>query len=150
MAIAKFGLPEDPVVAADVMGQTDTMMSEPDQLRLGPKMVERMRMLLPDELFDEESGDLQNWFKMYFYKKPAEEFLKLVKNMLSDNPRDNESAKREFEYILRDAKKAREGMDDEDEYDNDDEDYPSGPEDDDDGFEDLDDLLSGLGIGPSK
>jgi hypothetical protein len=149
MAIAKFGLPEDPVTAADVMGQTDTMISEPDQLRLGPKMVERMRMLLPDELFDEDSGDLQNWFKMYFYKKPAEEFLKLVKNMLSDNPRDNDIAKREFEYILKDAKKAREGMDDEDYYDDDDEDYPSGPEDDDD-FDDLDDLLSGLGINTSK
>jgi len=149
MAIAKFGLPEDPVVAADVMGQTDTMVSEPDQLRLGPKMVEKMRMLLPDELFDENAGDLQNWFKMYFYKKPAEEFLKLVKNILSENPRDNEMAKREFEYILRDAKKAREGMDDEDDYEDDDENYPSGPEDD-DGFEDLDDFLSGLGIGPSK
>ena len=149
MAIAKFGLPEDPVVAADVMGQTDTMVSEPDQLRLGPKMVEKMRMLLPDELFDENAGDLQNWFKMYFYKKPAEEFLKLVKNILSENPRDNEMAKREFEYILRDAKKAREGMDDEDDYEDDDENYPPGPEDD-DGFEDLDDFLSGLGIGPSK
>jgi hypothetical protein len=152
MAIAKFGLPEDPVVAADVMGQTDTMISEPDQLRLGPKMVEKMRTLLPDELFGEDVGDLQNWFKMFFYKKPAEEFLQIVKNVLSDNPRDNEKAKREFEYILAQAKKSREGMDDED----DDEDY--GYEDDetpnyppeDDGFEDLDDFLSSMGIGPSK
>lgn len=151
-ALAKFGLPEDPVTAADVMGQTDTMMAEPDQLRLGPKMVEKMRNLLPDELFEEGIGDLNNWFKMYFYRKPAEEFLLLVKNVLSDNPRDNEKAKREFEYILAQAKKAREGMDDED----DDEDY--GYEDDetpnyppeDDGFEDLDDFLSSMGIGPSK
>ena len=44
-ALAKFGLPEDPVTAADVMGQTDTMMNEPDQLRLGPKMVEKITKL---------------------------------------------------------------------------------------------------------
>ena len=152
-ALAKFGLPEDPVTAADVMGQTDTMMNEPDQLRLGPKMVEKMRTLLPDELFEEGIGDLNNWFKMYFYRKPAEEFLLLVKNVLSENPRDNEKAKREFEYILAQAKKAREGMDDEDDEDygddyEDDETPPSPPED--DGFEDLDDFLSSMGIGPSK
>ena len=152
-ALAKFGLPEDPVVAADVMGQTDTSIAEPDQLRLGPKMVEKMRTLLPDELFEEGIGDLNNWFKMYFYRKPAEEFLLLVKNVLSENPRDNEKAKREFEYILAQAKKAREGMDDEDDEDygddyEDDETPPSPPED--DGFEDLDDFLSSMGIGPSK
>jgi hypothetical protein len=154
-ALAKFGLPEDPVTAADVMGQTDTMMAEPDQLRLGPKMVEKMRTLLPDEIFAEDAGDLHNWFKMYFYRKPAEEFLLLVKNVLSENPRDNEKAKREFEYILAQAKKAREGMDTEDD-DEDDEDYgddetPTLPTDDgDDGFDDLDDFLSSMGIGPSK
>ena len=154
-ALAKFGLPQDPVVAADVMGQTDTMIAEPDQLRLGPKMVEKMRTLLPDELFEEGIGDLNNWFKMYFYRKPAEEFLLLVKNVLSENPRDNEKAKKEFEYILAQAKKAREGMDDEDDedygddYENDE--TPTLPTDDgDDGFEDLDDFLSSMGIGPSK
>jgi hypothetical protein len=92
---------------------------------------------------------------MYFYRKPAEEFLLLVKNVLSENPRDNEKAKREFEYILAQAKKAREGMDTEDD-DEDDEDYgddetPTLPTDDgDDGFDDLDDFLSSMGIGPSK
>ena len=150
-ALAKFGLPEDPVTAADVMGQTDTMMSEPDQLRLGPKMVEKMRTLLPDEIFEENVGDLHNWFKMYFYRKPAEEFLLLVKNVLSENPRDNEKAKKEFEYILAQAKKAREGMDDEDgDDDYEDDETPTSPSSDDDGFEDLDDFLSSMGIGPSK
>ena len=150
MALAKFGLPLDPVTAEKVMSQTDAMVYEPDQLRLGPQMYERLRMLLPDELFAEDAGDLQNWFKMYFYRKPADEFLSLMKNVLSENPRDNNKAKAEFERILKDAIKAREGMfDDDDEYYDEDEDYPS-PPDDDDGFEDLDDFLKDLGIGPSK
>lgn len=153
-ALGRFGLPENPILAADVMGQTDTMMAEPDQLRLGPKMVEKLRGLLPNELYDEDAGDLMNWFKMYFYKKPAQEFLDLVKNVLSDNPRDNDKAKREFEYVLRDAKKAREtylsGGDEDDDYygDEDDDTPPIGP--DDEGFDDLDDMLKGLGIDISK
>jgi len=90
---------------------------------------------------------------VYFYRKPADEFLLLVKNVLSENPRDNEKAKREFEYILAQAKKAREGMDDEDddyEDDYEDDETPPSPPDEDDGFEDLDDFLSSMGIGPSK
>lgn len=150
MALAKFGLPLDPVTAEKVMNQTDAMVYEPDQLRLGPQMYDRLRMLLPDELFADNAGDLQNWFKMYFYKKPASEFLELMKNVLSENPRDNSKAENEFEKLLKDAKNAREGMfdDDDDDYDTDD-DYPS-PPDDDDGFEDLDDFLKDLGIDSSK
>lgn len=150
MALAKFGLPLDPVTAEKVMSQTDAMIYEPDQLRLGPKMYERLRMLLPDELFAEDAGDLQNWFKMYFYQKPAQEFLELMRNVLSDNQRDNQKAEKEFEYLLKQAKSAREGLDDDDEdyEDDNDEDYPSPPND--DGFEDLDDFLKNMGIGPSK
>ena len=159
-ALAKFGLPEDPVVAADVMGQTDTMIAEPDQIRLGVKMVEKLRTSLPDELFREDIGDLQNWFKMHFYRRPAEEFLLLMKNVLSENPRENEKAKKEFDYILAQAKKAKENyeskkgndVDDDDDYEDDyeDDETPTAPSSDDDGFEDLDDFLSSMGIGPSK
>lgn len=158
-ALAKFGLPEDPVVAADVMGQTDTMIAEPDQIRLGVKMVEKLRTSLPDELFREDIGDLQNWFKMHFYRRPAEEFLLLMKNVLSENPRENEKAKKEFDYILAQAKKAKENYEskkgndvDDDDYEDDyeDDETPTAPSSDDDGFEDLDDFLSSMGIGPSK
>jgi hypothetical protein len=87
---------------------------------------------------------------MYFYQKPAQEFLELMRNVLSDNQRDNQKAEKEFEYLLKQAKSAREGLDDDDEdyEDDNDEDYPSPPND--DGFEDLDDFLKNMGIGPSK
>lgn len=159
-AIGRVGLPQDPVLAADVMGQTDTMIAEPDQLRLGPKMMEKLRSLLPSEVFNRDSGDLINFFKMEFYKKPAEEFLLIVKRVLSENPAENERARLEFEYILRDAKAAQkkyqdylDGLDsgDEDDYYGNEDDYGDdddtptlGP--DDEGFMDLDDLLSGTGI----
>lgn len=142
-AFGRAGLPKDPMMAQKVMGQTDLLPSEPDQLRLGPAMVKKLRFALPDELFDPESGDLMNWFKMSLYSMDAEDFLKIMSKVLSENPSMQDSAKKELGRILDDAKKAKRNYEegDDEEYDDDDNVSP-----DDDGFEGLDDFLGGLGV----
>jgi len=150
-AFGRAGLPKDPEMAQKVMGQTDILTYEPDQLRLGPAMVKKLRFALPDELYDPESGDLMNWFKFTLYAIDAEEFLKIMSRVLSDNPSMQDMAKKDLGRILQDAKKAKmkyEEGDDDDDYESDDEDVIS--PDDDGGFEDLDDFLGGLGIDRSK
>jgi len=147
-AFGRAGLPKDSVMAQKVMGQTDLLASEPDQLRLGPPMVKKLRLLLPDELFDPEVGDLLNWFKFTLYSIDAEEFLKIISRILSDNPRMQDLAKKDLSKILRDAKEAKrqyeEGNDD---YDDEDDGDTILPDDDGgDGFEGLDDFLGGLGV----
>lgn len=148
-AFGRAGLPKDPMMAQKVMGQTDLLPSEPDQLRIGPVMVKKLRFTLPDELFDPESGDLMNWFKMSLYSIDADEFLKIMKKVLSEDPSTQDMAKRDLGKILDSAKEAKrkfeEGDDDDDDND-DDGGFPS----DDDSFEGLDDFLGGLGIDKPK
>jgi hypothetical protein len=149
-AFGRAGLPKDPMMAQKVMGQTDLLPSEPDQLRIGPTMIKKLRFALPDELFDPESGDLMNWFKMSLYSMDADEFLKIMKKVLSDDPTTQDLAKRDLGRILDSAKQAKrkfeEGDDDDDDDYGDDDGFPS----DDDGFEGLDDFLGGLGIDKPK
>ena len=150
-SMARWGLPQDTVLAADVMGQTDVMMYEPDQLRFGPGLAHDLRHLLPFEVVD-DSDDLKNWFKIVFYRKPAEEFLDLwaaVTDM--SNPNAKQRAERKLREWAEEAKRLRyesnysQEDDDSDEDDDDGYQPPTEP-DDDEGFDDLDDLLSGTGI----
>lgn len=148
-AFGKFGLPEDPVMAQKVLGQTDVLGFEPDQLRLGPAMVKKLRFALPDELFGPDAGDLMNWFKMELYSIEAQEFLRIMSYVLSENPSNQNRAKKELGRILDSAKRAKmESDEDDDDYDE----YGSGfniPGSGDEGPDDdidLDDLLSGSGI----
>jgi hypothetical protein len=149
-AFGRAGLPKDPMMAQKVMGQTDLLPSEPDQLRIGPVMIKKLRFALPDELFDPESGDLMNWFKMSLYSMDADEFLKIMKRVLSEDPSTQDMAKRDLGRILDSAKQAKrkfeEGDDEDDDDYGDDDGFPS----DDDGFEGLDDFLGGLGIDKPK
>jgi len=147
-AFGKFGLPEDPVMAQKVLGQTDVLGFEPDQLRLGPAMVKKLRFALPDELFGPDAGDLMNWFKMELYSIEAQEFLRIMSYVLSENPSNQNKAKKELGRILDSAKRAKmESEGDDDDYDeyNSGFDIPDGegPDDDDDG---LSDFLGDLGI----
>ena len=128
----------DPELALDVMGQTDTMENEPMNFRVGTPLLTKMRTLLPDELTLYDEGKI---YKPFFYKIlygiPAEEFLKdVIANVVSDNPSDNEKAKRRFNDILGQAKEM---------YRKTYGDAPDAPDDDDDDYDDDgNDILSKL------
>lgn len=115
----------DPEMAMDVMGQTDTMQNEPMNFRVGAELIRKMRMLLPDDLTLNNEGKIYTpFFYKILYGIPAEEFLKdVIANVVSDNPSDNEKAKRRFNDILGQAKemyKKTYGDDEDDDYDDDD------------------------------
>jgi hypothetical protein len=117
----------DPEMAMDVMGQTDTMQNEPMNFRVGAELIRKMRMLLPDELTLDNEGKIYiPFFYKILYGIPAEEFLKdVIANVVSDNPSDNEKAKRRFNDILGQAKEMYRktyGDDEDDDYDDDDDD----------------------------
>jgi hypothetical protein len=71
-ATGRHGLPADPSMRQKVLGQTDTLANEPMQLRIGPEIVEQLRFVLPDEMFDAKNKGLIVFFKIELYKMPAE------------------------------------------------------------------------------
>lgn len=142
-ATARHGLPKEPGMAQKVMGQTDVLGNEPIQLRMGPELYEKLRMLLPDEMFLDENKGLISWFEKILYDIPAKEFLKIISNVVSQDESKNRLATQVFNEIMREAILLKK------EYDEYDDDY-DGSNDDDDGPDDLDDLLRGTNVGLSK
>lgn len=139
-ATARHGLPKEPGMAKKVMGQTDILSNEPIQLRLGPELYEKLRMLLPDEIFLDENKGLISWFEKILYDIPAKEFLKIISNVVSQDESKNRLATQVFNEIMQEAILLKKEYD---EYD--DESYDDQPDDDDDG-PNLDDLLGSHGI----
>lgn len=127
-AMARHSLPKEPGMAQKVMGQTDILSNEPIQLRLGPELYEKLRMLLPDEMFSDENKGLIGWFEQVLYEIPAKEFLKIISNVISTDQSKNRLAEAKFIEIMREAMTLK------DEYDN----YES---DEDDGNNDPDDEI---------
>ena len=140
-AKGRHGLPSSPEMRAKVMGQTDILSNEPMQLRIGPEIYEKIRFALPDEMFDDSNKGLINWFHIQLYQIPAQEFLQIIGNAISQDESKVKKATAKFEEVMKEAKKLKQEFD---EYkaDNDD-----GDSDDDD---ELDDFLGSLGISRPK
>ena len=136
-AKGRHGLPSEPGMRQKVLGQTDILSNEPMQLRIGPEIVEKIRFALPEDIFDPEYKGLINWFHILLYQIPAQEFLEIIGNAISEDSSKLGKAKSRFEEIVKEAKKMKE------EFENYKEEEDIDSEDDDDG---LDDFLSGLGI----
>jgi len=111
-ARARYGLPKDTDLANKVMGQTDTLMNEPMQLRIGPEIIEQLRKVLPMELFDKSNIGLINWFYISLYQIPAEEFLKIIGNAISESEFKANKAIKKFNEILKEAKQLKQEYDD--------------------------------------
>lgn len=140
-AKGRHGLPQDAELAQKVMGQTDLLSNEPMQLRIGPEIVEKIRFALPDEMYEPENKGLINWFHINLYQIPAEEFLEIIGNAISEDESKVKKATRRFEEIMREAKQMKS------EYENYKEEEGIDSEDDED---DLDDFLGSLGISRPK
>jgi len=136
---ARHGLPKDPSMREKVQKQVDLLSNEPMQLRIGPEIYEKIRLALPDEMYDDENRGLINWFQILLYQIPADDFLKIIGNAISEDDTIVKKATSKFDEIMREAKQMKQEFDD---YRED-----NGSDDEDD---DLDDFLSGLGISRPK
>jgi hypothetical protein len=139
----RYGLPQDQGLRQKVQGQVDLLSNEPMQLRIGPEIVEKIRFALPDEMFDDENKGLINWFHIQLYQVPAEEFLDIVGNAISEDQSKVRKATQRFEEIMKEAQELKQ------EYDDYKEDSGS-DSDDDDEDDDIDDFLGSLGISRPK
>jgi hypothetical protein len=141
-AKGRHGLPKEPGLRQKVQGQTDILSNEPMQLRIGPEIVEKIRFALPDEMYDQDNKGLINWFHILLYQIPAQEFLEIIGNAISEDSSKVRKATSRFEEIMKEAIQMKEEFENYKEEENIDSD-----EDDDDG---LDDFLGGLGISLPK
>ena len=137
-AKGRHGLPKEPSLRQKVQGQTDILSNEPMQLRIGPEIVEKIRFALPDEMYDQDNKGLINWFHILLYQIPAQEFLEIIGNAISEDSSKVKKATSRFEEIMKEAIQMKEEFENYKEEENIDSD-----EDEDDG---LDDFLGGLGI----
>ena len=103
-AKGRYGLPKEPTMQKDVMGQSDVIGHEPDQIRIGPEIVGAIRNALPDDIFDSRNKGLINWFHIQLYQLDAKDFLKLIGNAISDDPSKVRIAKDRFYEIIKEAR----------------------------------------------
>lgn len=142
-AKGRYGLPQDQGMRQKVQGQVDLLSNEPMQLRIGPEIVEKIRFALPDEMFEDENKGLINWFHIQLYQIPAEEFLEIIGNAISEDQSKVRKATQRFDEIMKEAQELKREYDDYKE--------ESGSDsDDEDDEDDIDDFLSGLGISRPK
>ena len=145
-AKGRHGLPKDPSLRQKVQGQVDTLSNEPMQLRIGPEIVEKLRFALPDEMYDDSNKGLINWFHTLLYQIPAQEFLEIIGNAISQDESKVKRATSKFKEIMREAQQLKSDFENyQEEEGSDSDDY--GDDDDDDG---LDDFLGSLGISRPK
>lgn len=131
-AKGRYGFPEDEEIRQVVLQKTDTLPMESWTLRIGPEIVEKLRFALPDEVYEDENKGIINWFQMELYKLPAEEFLKIIGNIISEDRSKNRKGEESFKEILQIAKKKKQEF----------EGFEPNDSDDQDGL----DFLAGLGI----
>jgi hypothetical protein len=139
---AKYGLPQDTEMHQKVLGQTDLLSNEPMQLRVGPGIQEKLRMAMPDAIFDPSNKGLINWFEMELYRVEAKEFLNIMADVISEDESKNKKATDKFMEIMKKAQTLK------DEYEEYKQQQGGGDSEDSDdlGDDDLDDFLSSMGI----
>ena len=142
----RYGLPKDPSLRQKVQGQVDVLSNEPMQLRIGPEIVEKIRFALPDEMYEESNKGLINWFHTLLYQIPAQEFLEVIGQAISEDESKVKKATARFKEIMKEAQQLKSDFEDYQEEEGSDLDNYGGG-DDDDG---LDDFLGSLGISRPK
>jgi len=142
-AKGRHGLPKEPGLRQKVQGQTDVLSNEPMQLRVGPEIVEKLRFALPDEMYDTNNKGLINWFHILLYQIPAQEFLEIIGNAISQDNSKVSKATSRFKEIMKEAIEMKNDFENYKEENNDEDDSQSYGDDNED---DLDDFLGGLGI----
>ena len=96
-AKGRHGHSKNPDIRDKVRGAVDVLSNEPMQLRIGPEIVEKLRFALPDRMFDESNKGLINWFHILLYQIPAQEFLGIIGNAISEDTSKVKKATSKFE-----------------------------------------------------
>jgi hypothetical protein len=146
----RHGLPKDPSLRQKVQGQVDVLSNEPMQLRIGPEIVEKIRLALPDEMYEESNKGLINWFHTLLYQIPAQEFLEVIGQAISEDQSKVKKATARFKEIMKEAQQLKSDFEDYQEEEGSDLDNYGGGDDDDDDDDGLDDFLGSLGISRPK
>jgi len=103
--VSAHGLPSDPDMADEVIGEEDTLPAEIWDLRLGPVIWEKFLEVYPDDFFDrEEQKRIKNYFYYKFVKLEAEEFLTLAKEILSGSQTGKDQVKKMIDDIVKQLK----------------------------------------------
>ena len=128
------GLPDDPKAAEMVMGSQDTLPYEIWDLRLGPVIWERFTAAYPEDLYEDDMREIQNYLFSRFSALSTEEFFEVAREIIGDSTKGQKIVQRMVDEIIEelrqyDLEDALGGSDEEDE--------------DDDEFRDF---LGGLGI----
>ena len=152
----RYGQSQNPSIRQKVKGAVDLLSNEPMQLRIGPEIVEKIRLALPDEMFSESNKGLINWFHISLYQLAAQEFLQLMGDVISADGSKVKKATSRFREIMKEAMQLKEEYD---EYVSSKEDEemgdflgslgPNEPDDDDDD-DFLDDFLGSMNISRPK
>ena len=131
------GLPDDPRQAEMVMASQDTLPYEIWDLRLGPVIWEKFVESYPDELFEDDMKEIQNYLFSRFSMLTTEEFFDVAKKILSGSKDGKMIVKKMVDEIISELR---------------DEEYKSALDflSDDDDDDDFTDFLGTLGIGPAK
>jgi hypothetical protein len=145
-AKGRHGHSQNKSIRDKVRGAVDVLSNEPMQLRIGPEIVEKLRNALPDSMFEESNKGLINWFHILLYQIPAQEFLEIIGNAISEDASKVKKATTRFEEIMKEAQTMKGEFEDYKEEEN----IDSDEDDDDDDDEGLDDFLGSLGISRPK
>jgi len=141
---ARHGYPKDTEMARKVLGQTDLLSNEPMQLRVGPGVQEKLRMAMPDAIFDPSNKGLINWFEIELFKIEAKELLGIMADVIDKDEEKNKRASARFEEIMKEAQKLKEEYE---EYKKQQGNTSDDSDDSDDlNDDDFDDFLSSMGI----
>ena len=107
----RYGQSQNPSIRQKVKGAVDLLSNEPMQLRIGPEIVEKIRLALPDEMFSESNKGLINWFHISLYQLAAQEFLQLMGDVISADGSKVKKATSRFREIMKEAMQLKEEYD---------------------------------------
>jgi len=127
------GLPDDPKAAEMVMGSQDTLPYEIWDLRLGPVIWEKFTEAYPEDLYEDDMREIQNYLFSRFSALSTEEFFEVAREILNDSTKGQKILQRMVDEIIEELRQ----------YDLED---ALGSDEDDEDNDEFRDFLGGLGI----
>jgi hypothetical protein len=100
MVTSRKGYPKNPELRKLTLGQTETLRSETDTLRLGPGIVDYLQNKMPMHLVDGSNPTLKMFYLIALYQLTPDPFSNLFGDLISPNPVDNEAAKEILDTII--------------------------------------------------
>jgi hypothetical protein len=132
-----------------VMGETDSLVNEAWQIRIGPILWQRLKGAFPMEVYEDNSKWIQNYIFNRFVQLEPEEFFRVAKLINSKDPVGKQIIERMVKEIKEYIYNKEQGDDEDDDYGYDDE-GPTPPDSDLPSDDEFDDFLKSLGISRSE